>query len=240
VPNEALEENTEEVDIMSLLAEQGEPASDEIVDDDDSALPDTVEELKAALLKEREIKSKRNHSLRKSKQAQHRTQEENDKLLARLAKVEENQTRNQSGVEAERLEKISQEWKEKVEDDPTSALEYMDLKQSQLEEKLSSYLEGQFSSIADMFEKLEGATNPEKMKYAKEVEALRARDGFSNLDDDTLVSVAKALKESKVKAGRGTIGGKRKPKAEKRTPDFGGMTAEEVRKKMGFKPRKQS
>jgi hypothetical protein len=229
VSNEALEENTEETDVMSILAEQGSKVDDEVVDDD-TTMPETVEELQAALTKEREIKTKRNKSLKKSKQAQHRTQEENDKLLERLTKVEERQNNGQSTVEAERLEKLSQDWKEKVEDDPTAALEYVNAKQSELEGKLSNYLEGKFSAIAEMFDELKSSTNPERIEYSKEIEALRGREEFEDLDDSTLATVAKVLRSAKIKASRGTINGKR---AGKPVPKKFAVSSDEINK-MGF------
>jgi phosphopantetheine adenylyltransferase len=194
----------EEVDVLSLLATESEPAENE--DSEENVdIPDTVEELKALLEEKNETIHKRNVSLRKAKAAQGRTQEEKDAFVTRLDALEQRGTTAQPNVEAENLAKEEQEWLDRVEDDPTQITAYMNWKNAKFEGRLVSYLDNKFGEFDGSLAELR--VSPEKTKYAKEIAALKSRDGFANLDDDTLITVIKGLEQAKVKQPRGTAKG---------------------------------
>ena len=198
----------EEVDVLSLLAIESEVVEDEVVEDEVTGeAPETLEEALEALAKSKETIHKRNVSLRKAKQAQTRTQEEKDSFAVRLDALEQHKPTAQPNVEAENSAKEEQEWLDRVEDDPTQMTAYMNWTNSRLEGRLASYLDGKFKEFNGSLQELR--VSPEKTKYAKELVALRNRDGFSNLDDDTLITVIKGLEQAKVKQPRGGIGGAR-------------------------------
>lgn len=227
----ALEVNEDEVDVMSLLAD--ESVESDIDEEIDSAVPETIEELKEALIREREIKTKRNHSLKKSKQATHRIQEENEALLKRLDSMDQRITSSQPNQEAEKLEQEAQEWRDRVEENPADAIGYTDWKQRQFEDKVATYIGREFEDIKSMIGGIQQAADPEVIKYQTQISALRQKEGFSELDDATLLVVAKGLSGAKVKSPRGSVSGG-KPftiKNGKSEP-----TAE-LLKKMGFPPR---
>jgi len=235
---EALEEvNEEVVDVMELVANQSDEDEDIVDDDDlesDGDLPDDLEGLKALLLKEREIKRKRNKSLKKSKQAGHRIQQENENLQKRLdaieSKLNDSSSQSDNKVEAEEHERQVQEWQDRVADDPTQALGYMDWKQKILQDKLANYVGGMEQRILSQLDAMKSATNPDAIEYKSEIEALRQNPQFADMDDNVLLSVAKAFKGTMVKKPRGTIAGK-KPRSMK--PEEFELTDEE-RMKMGF------
>ena len=199
--------DTEVIDVLSLLANQSEDDGDEEVEEElTDEIPEDAEELKAMLLREREIKSKRNKSLKKSKQAQHRTQEENELLKQRLDSLEQRLNGSQPNVEAEKRELEAQEWRDRVADDPTQAIGYADWQQKNLEDRVANYLGSMESRFAEQLGALKGAVDPEKTRYRDTIEALRRKEGFSELDDDTLLKVAKGFEGAK-SIPRGDIGG---------------------------------
>jgi small-conductance mechanosensitive channel len=231
VDNEALEE-VEEVDVISLMTEQvGDDDNEEVEDIADDTIPETVEELQEALKREREIKAKRNKSLKKSKQATHRIHEENEALRLRLDEIDRRIGQSQAAPEAENLEKEIQEWQDRVGDDPSQAVAYTDWKQSKFEEKVANYLGTQMTELREMISGLQSATNPEVIQYRDKMNALRNRDEFADLDDSVLLALAKGLSTTKIKKPRGGIGGGKvtaPPKPEKVT------LSDEERQKMGF------
>lgn len=227
---EALEVEAEEVDVMSLLdikTEEADEHDDEVSDE----TPETLEQALELLAKEREIKTKRNKSLKKSKQANHRMQEEMTARDQRLDELERKLTDRPNNVEAEKLEQEAQEWQDRVADDPTQAVAYADYKQSKFEDKLANYLGNMNNELKAEIQALRGATDPEKLEHKTEIAKLRQSDQFADLDDDVLLKVAKALKKAKVKQPRGTVGGK---KAEARIPTQDYTLSDEDREKMGF------
>ena len=219
----------EEVDVLSLVANQGEGGDIE-EDDDHGDLPDSVEELKALLEKEREVKSKRNKSLKKSKQAIHRTMEENESLRKRLDEIEKRIGESKAANGAEDIEKKSREWAEKVVDDPSQAIAYADWKQSLLEDKLARFLDDTIKGLRSEIAQLKGASSPDMAKYREKISALReSNDELAELDDATLMKVVKVLDGTKVRTPRGSIGGKR--------PAGGGddfKLTDDIRQAMGF------
>lgn len=230
---EALEElGEEEITALSLLVNEGATDDDNIEDEDESGeLPETVEELKALALAQKEKIAKRNKSLKKAKQAQHRTQDENNTLQSQFEALEAKVDGiGQPNVEADNLAKEEQEWRDRVEDDPTQAIGYMDWKQSQLQNNLANFLSQKLGQIEQNFNSLKSDTDPEKLEYRKEIAQLKATPEFADLDDATALKVARALKSAKV-PGRGGIGGKRvtaQPKAK------GEEMTDEIKRAMGF------
>lgn len=205
----ALKENEEELDLVGILATQGE--NDEIDDEElDGDEPKTLEEWqeRAKMLEERV--SKRNRSLKKAKEAVHRAGKEKSEALALYEKLEAKlNSSERSNKGSEDLERQAREWMEKVEIDPTKAIEYADWKQSQLESKIASYLESKFSGFEQKINALMGATNPERLQYKEEIDMLKSNPQFAELDENVLLTLAKGLKSAKVKSPRGTATGSR-------------------------------
>lgn len=233
--NEALgtEEESESLDIISLLAKKNEEEGeeyDEIDEHEEDDIPDDPEKLKELLRREREIKRKRNYSLKKAKQTNHRLLEESDAYRERLDKLEAMMNGIQSGKGAEDLGDEIQQWQDRVADDPAQAIEYANWKQSMLEEKIANYLGVKFNEFEQKFGALKTATDPEYVKYRSQVEALRSNPKFASLDDDTALAIVKELSEAKIKKPRGDIGGNRIAKTTK--SDF--KLSDEERAKMGF------
>jgi len=208
---EGMEEEVEEVSHIDLLGVQAEE-SDEDTDDEIELdeVPETIEELKAALLAERTIKSKRNKSLRKAKDAQHRTQKENEDLMKRFDDLEAKvNTVGQPDNGAEKLEREAQEWTDRVTDDPAQAIEYANHKSAQLEDRLATFLTTKFEEFGSQFDKLSSATNPERQEYKAEIQKLKSNPDFADYDDATILKLAKTLKGTQVKRPRGTVAGQR-------------------------------
>lgn len=219
--NEILEE-VDAIDVMSLLANESEDEDDDDHEDGAEA-GESIEAVQARL-------SKRNKSLKKAKQAQHRTQEENELLKKRLDDLERRLTGSQPNVEAAKEEQEAQEWRDRVADDPTQALAYADYKQKNLEDRVANYLGTKLQEFESKFGSLQSAVDPEKQKYKDQIESLRRKDGFSALDDDTLLTVVKGFERSKL-LPRGGIGG---GKVTTKTPTKKFELTEEQRTAMGF------
>ena len=229
---EALEElGEEEVNALSLLINENVDEGDTDEDEDSGELPETAEELRAFALKQKEIIAKRNKSLKKAKQAQHRTQEESNTLQSQFEALEQKVNGiGKPNVEAENLAKEEQEWRDRVEDDPTQAVGYMDWKNAQMANNIASYLGGKFTELESTINTLKSDTNPERLEYRKEIAQLRANPEFADLDDDMALKLAKALKSTKVVGGRGTVGGKRVVA----TPSSTEVMTDEIRTAMGW------
>lgn len=228
----ALEENeNEDLDLVSLLADQGEADESDNEDDSNGEIPSDPEELKAYALELRDRVSKRNKSLKKAKDAVHRADKEKSEALALYEKLEAKfDSSKQSTQGAADLERQAQEWAEKVELDPTKAIDYADWKQQQLEEKVANYLGSELQTLRAEIASLKGATNPEMLEHKAEVDLLRSNPQFAELPDDALLSLAKGLKKARVRQPRGSVTGQRaaaeKGKPFKLTP--------EQREAMGF------
>lgn len=220
---------SEEVDVLSLLATEGE--EDQNDEGDDSDDPATLEEALALLEKEREVKSKRNKSLKKAKQAVHRSNEESEALRARLDQLEA-RLNSQPNGEADKFEQQVQEWQERVADDPKEAVAYTNWMQRVMEERVANYVGSELHSVKQMISELKGVTDPEKIAYKSDIDKLRNNEAFSELDDNALLAVAKAMKGAKVKSPRGGIGGGRMAASNQPFK----MT-DEIRIAMGFQPR---
>ena len=239
MPNEAIIEETEEVDVLTLLAKQSEKVGTEDAEDDglgDDA-PATIEEYQALLARKDEIIGKRNKSIKKAKDAQHRTQDERDKALAQLSSNADVSERTRSDTEAERHEQETQDWKDRYEENPASIFDYISHLQNERDNNLAGYLQDQFSKLGGEITGLRTATNPTRIKLADRVNELRQIPKFANMNDDALFSIAEVLGDAKVKAPRGSVSGKRVQADKKPAPNYGGLTRDELRKKQGFKPR---
>ena len=211
----------EEIDVISLLATESE--------EDDDGDEDDTEDLD--VLKERV--SKRNKSLKKSKQAIHRLQDENQALMERLDKLESMVSQKNDGqgnaVDPAKLEQQAQEWMDRVADDPVNAIKYADWKQQQLEQGLSNYLTKFEDKILQKLSALEGATNPERIKYEQQIAILKQNPDFEGMSDEQLIPFAKMLTNTKVTRPRSSVGGKRAVEPEKKT-----VLTDEIKAAMGF------
>ena len=237
--NEAIIEETE-VDVLTLLAKQSEKVGTEDAEEDElgGEAPSTIEEYQALLAKKDEIIGKRNKSIKKAKDAQHRTQDERDKAIAQLSSNADVNERTRSSSEAERHEQETQDWKDRYEEDPSSIFDYISHLQNERDTNLAGYLQDQFATLGGEITGLRTATNPTRIRLADKVNELRHIPKFANMSDDNLFAVAEVLGEAKVKTqGRGSITGKRVQTDKKPPPDYGGLTRDELRKKQGFKPR---
>jgi len=215
-------EDMEEIDVLSLMATQSyeeEDADPEEDTEDVDVLKDRV--------------SKRNKGLKKSKQAIHRLQDENKALMDRLDKLEGlvGQVNNgqSNTVDAAKLEQEAQAWMDRVADDPVNAIKYADWKQSQLEQGLSNYLTKFEEKIMQKLGALEGATNPERIKYENEIAILKQNPDFSGMSDEQLIPFAKMLKNTKVTRPRSSVSGKRASEPEKKP-----VISDEIKAAMGF------
>jgi myosin heavy subunit len=199
---------TEEKDIIDILAEQGAEVDD--IDDDDyeaGELPDDAEALKSLLLKEREIKSKRNKSLRKKDQAVHRMQDELKSMQEMIEDLRNGQ--NQSpDVEAKRREQeeVLGQWRDSVADKPENAIDYTNQRISQMESGIASMFAQLQESFTSELAGIKGEMNPEKVKYRDKINQLKANSKFAGLGDDVLLTIVQGM--SDIKVPRGNVGGK--------------------------------
>ena len=227
--NEELEA-TEEVDVLSLMATESQESDEQDEESEDGA-PETLEDALALLERERDIKSKRNKSLKKSKQAIHRTQEENDALRSRLDQLESRLNSQPSG-EADTYQQEVEKWQERVADDPSQAVEYTNWVQKTMEDRVANYVGSEISQLKQTISELQGATDPERVQYRSEIDRMRQNEAWADLDDSTLLTIVKGLKGSKVKRVPGGIGGGKVSTAPK---EF--KVTDELRVSMGFEPR---
>lgn len=234
--NASVEEVDEEmqeslIDLLGVQAEEVDEDADEEVELDE--VPETIEELKAALLKERLIKSKRNKSLRKAKDAQHRTNTEKEDLMKRVDELEAKQnTVGQPDNGAEKLEQEAQEWADRVAENPAEAIGYANHLNSKLEDKLATFLTAKFDEFGGKFAQLNSATNPERQEYKASFDKLRGDPDYDGFTDDQVLTLAKKFESTKIKRPPAAIGGGRALK----TLDVGkdNSLSSEAASKMGF------
>lgn len=220
----------EEVDLVSIFAGQSEEVEEE---ETNSELPDDPEVLKALLLHEREVKSKRNKTIKKSKQAHDR---KDDELEALRQQIEELSGKvNAPNMEAQKREQkeVDAQWRDSVAEDPTKAIDYSNYMIQQTQDNIVNYMSSFKSEMESMINEVKGATNPEKLKYEAELNALRSNPDFDGLDDSALLKFAKAVKTANERVPRGGLSGKR---AVPDKPEKFEMT-DELRMKMGFQPK---
>ena len=112
---------------------------------------------------------------------------------------------------------------------------YVEWTQKQSEARIANFLVSKFAEIESSIKGLRQETDPEVTKYKSQIEVLKRKEGFSELDDATLLNVVKALSNSKVKNPRGSIGGQ-----PVRATEGGKFTlTDEERIAMGYAPREK-
>lgn len=195
--NEA--EMQDEVDVIELLAVKGEEEIDEVSEIDVDT--DDIEVLKERI-------AKRNKALKKSKQANHRIQDEKSALEKRIDDLEKSLTSPAPNEEAQRQEqqKVLAEWKESVADDPSKALDYFNYQMKSMQDNFAEILANQQSAFADQIGAIRGDIDPEKNKYRDKIEALKSNPELAEIPDEFLLKMAKQMEE---RVPRGAIGGKR-------------------------------
>lgn len=187
----------EETSLIDLIT-QGEVETDEVVEEIDTDTDD-IEVLKERI-------SKRNKALRKSKQANHRIQDEKTAMQERLDRLELMISQAQSpdnGAKEQEEMKLLEQWKESAKDDPSAAIDYQNLQMQNLQKNLSAM----FADFRSEIDGIKGSTNPERIKLESEISALRADPDFEGFNDDQLMKLAGKFKKTKVP--RPPIGGQR-------------------------------
>lgn len=193
--------NEEEMDVLSMLAEQGGAEEDEETEEETEDLAELKERL-----------SKRNKSLKKSKQANHRMQSEIDELRKMVDEVRQSSAGKQNTqVDPAKLEQEAQAWADRVLDNPAEAIKYADYKQKQLEAGLENWATTFEQKILQRLDALDGRTNPERIKYEAEIAMLKQNPDFADLDEATLIKFAKNLRAVKP---RSSVAGRRAPASE--------------------------
>lgn len=223
----ALEEK--EVDVISLFAAQGEEDNDEIMEN--TELPETAEELKALLLQERDIKSKRNKSLRKSKDANHRMQDEMKSLQDQIGELKNSMNKPETEARKREQDEVRAEWRTSVAEDPDKMSDYVAWENAQTQDSVINYIAEMKRDFDSQLADLKGATNPEKMQYQEELNILRTNPDLADFSDEALIKFAKATKAATERIPPGSLGGKRATVSQE---EF--KVTDELRKKMGFEP----
>jgi hypothetical protein len=195
-----------ELDVIDLLASQGqEDDHDEDIDYSEE-LPTDPEDLKALILKEREIKSKRNKSLKKSKQANHRMQEELE-ALQRTVEELKNSSQPSTGANDKEREEALEAWRESAVDNPAAGIDYTNERIKQLEGNIVGALSSMQEQIEARLSKSISEVDPERIKYRAKVEQLRMNPEFADMDENALLKFAKAMET--IRVPRGGVGGKK-------------------------------
>lgn len=194
-------EANEEVDndVFEFLAAQSDDH-----DDNDGEIDTETDDI--AVLKERI--SKRNQTIRKSKKANHRIQEENEALEKRLADLETKFNSPAPNAEAQNQERkeVLEQWRESVADKPENALDYTNAVMGDFKGSVADLLNAQQENFERQIAEIKGEIDPEKNKYRDKINSLRQNPDFADMDDKTLMVFAKNLSE---KVPRGSIGGRR-------------------------------
>lgn len=194
-------EVAEEVDVLSLLGNQAEEEVNEEVEEEGE-----TEDI--AVLKDR--LSARNKSLRKSKQAIHRMQDEQSATQERLEKLEaliQNPPSQDNSATNQEREKVLEQWRDSVGDDSSKSIDYTNMQMGELQTGMVNALTDMKKSFDAQFAELNGKTDPERIRLQAEINTLRKNPKLAGLDDDVLMKMADALKETKIP--RGSIGGQR-------------------------------
>lgn len=220
----------EEVNVVDLFVKDESELDNDFEYEDEEV--DTDEEVGADVLKER--LSKRNKSLKKSKQAIHRMQEEQSALQRQFEELKATMNSNsQTPVDVEAQKKARseelEEWRNSVADDPSKAVDFASWQTQQTQEKVVDYIVEMRKEYDAKIAELKGATNPDRQKYAEELKAMSMNPKWSGLDDDTKIEVIKSMKGAVGKIPRGNVGGKR---ASVEPEEF--KMTDEIRKRMGF------
>ena len=189
----------EEQDIIDMLATQSEDTGEDGSEIDTDT--DDIEVLRDRI-------AKRNKAIRKSKQANHRIQDEKDALEKRIDELEKLMSSPAPNTEAQKQEQKEalEQWRSSVAEEPGNAIDYVNYQVGDLKQTVVDLLTKQQSSYEAKIAEIKGEIDPEKNKYRDKINALRQNPDFKDLDDKTLMIFAKNLSE---KVPRGTIGGRR-------------------------------
>lgn len=187
-------EETEE-SLIDLLATQSEEVEDTVEEIDVDT--DDIEILKERI-------AKRNKSLKKSKQANHRIQEENAAMLARMEELEKKIPSTQPVVEAEKREQTEAYEKllDSVNDNPSLAVGLI----KETQDKMVDFLARQEAEYEAKIAALRNEFDPEKGKYRDDIARLRSNPELKDMDDDSLI---KFIKASSGITPRGVVGGRK-------------------------------
>lgn len=206
-PEDIKEQEETNVADLLLADEQEENAGEDEIHEDEIELREgeTIEELKARI-------TKRNHSLRKSKEANSRMQEELKELREELSKIKEYGNRQKPDPgndqkEAEKRAEYEREMAEKINDDPSIAIKYINESMNDFETRVASYIGNQVSELKEMINELKKETNPDIVQNRKEIDSLKEKLGVPEMDDNTALNLLSVLKNKKTKVPRGTVGG---------------------------------
>ena len=197
----------EEVALADLIPKEVE--EDAVEESVELTGEESPEELKILLKAEQEKVSKRNKSLKKAKDAQHRTQAEKNASDARFDAMEAklNTITQAKPVEpAQMTEQEAQKWRDGVLDKPEMSIDYTDHKIENLKTTLATFLGTKFDEFEAKIAGLSTATNPQIQQYSAQIAMLKKQPGFSGLTDEQLLPTAQLL-GTKVPAPRGTVSG---------------------------------
>lgn len=216
-------EGLEEVDVISLLATQSEVDEDEVGEEEVSVDP--------AVLEER--LGKRNKSLKKSKQANHRMQDELSAQQTRIDELEKliNKPAVDTGAKEQERKEVLEAWRTEVGDNPEKAIDYANLQSEQMQDNVVNYISEMKTDFERQIAELKGATNPDVREYEGEIAKLKTNPNFANLPQSVLIDLAKGLTVNRSPRGSATGGKAVAVKDEKME------VTDEMRRAMGFEPR---
>ena len=227
-----VQEEVEET-LVDLLTKQGEEGDEEETVVPEGELPEDFDGMKALLLQERGIKTKRNRSLKKSKDANHRIQGELEAALTRIEKLETSGAAQQPNLEAgnrDRYEKDLEKWRKSVEDEPGKAVDFANWQAQTLQTNMTKAMTDMKAEIVAQLAEIKGNSNPDHQTYKAEMELVASLPEYEGASKSEILRAAKLLKGTKVKSPRGTASGKTVAKA---TSKKSTVTAADKRK-MGF------
>lgn len=207
--NEAVEE--QEVDLVTLLATQSEQETEEVEDEYTPVdeLPSDPNELRDLLLREREIKSKRNKTLKKRDEAIHRMQEQMDAQNKRIEELmSTGQPAQDNSAQTAEWKETQQKWRDSVAENPELGIDYANMQANELKTSVVDLITDMKSEFSAQLAELKAEQNPEKVKYRDKLNMLRQNPDFANVDDATGISIIKGLEKAPV-APRGSVAGRR-------------------------------
>lgn len=225
-------ETEEEVKLVDLLADKSDEIDDIELDDDELEMSgdEDIETLRERL-------KKRNKTLRVKDKTNHRILEENKAMERRIAELESkiegsatSHTPENTEAQRQEQERLMQEWRESVADDPAKALDFFQAQQKQQQDSIVNYLADMQSTFASEIAKLRGETNPERQKYQAELDALSRDPEFEGVSDEIKLKFIKKMKSAVERVPRGTLGGGKRAATQ---PEEFKMT-DEIRQAMGF------
>jgi len=206
VLDEALNEEAEQ-DLVDLLAKQGEEVEGvEEVDGLPDDLPEDPAELRQLITDYQSRVGKRNKTIKRRSEANHRMQDEIDELKQQLASFQ-NQSTSASDVETQNQEreKVLESWRESANDDPGKAIDFAMSQIGDAQGKTVEYLAKMQQNFEDQIASLKGEMNPKRQKYREKIDQLKSNPRFSGFSDDQLETLAETLGGVKPPS---TIGGK--------------------------------